>query len=957
MFTGNNQQSHDVVGGVHNRLRLHVPWLILSFGIVLSIVAYFLVRNWEEAMISADFNMFAATHAAAIHREAIRHFDASTSIVGLYDASKEVDRREFRQFSKEILTHHADVQAVMWVPRVSKANSDKLRKEAVQDGLTNFHIHEPNEIESANPNAGMSDYFPVYYVQPEDYNADLLGADLMADSVYRGVLEAARDTGEVTASAPVRLRSNQGSLYGLLLTQAVYHRGMALRSLSDRRAALKGFVLQLFRVPDFVEESLLDSGVLGVDLSVYYEMQSGTRQLIYHRPSLSREDGEDVASTLRNFTGYATALKWETSLDLLGKSWQLVFTPAPKFWSTHPIWRSWVVLGAGLLMSIVLGTYSFRLSRQSIRAESLARNLSSTNNNLEKEIEERARIEAQAVKLSYAIEQSADAVMITDSNGIIEYVNSAFETMTGYSLAETIGMKAGLVKSGQHDSKFYSQLWGAITRGEVFQDVMINRRKDGGIYYEEKTITPLKDRAENITHYIATGKDITERMQTQERLHYLAYYDLLTELPNRLLFLERITHALKSRIGPEHQLAIMCLDIDRFKMINDTLGHGVGDALLRKISTLLQALVGEGDTVARLGGDGFGILFEDMTSPDGLAAQGRRILQAFSQPIHVEGHELYIAASIGIGVYPEDGKDANTLLKNVDAALHRSKDQGGNNIQYYSSEMSSKAFERLSLETSLRRAVEHEEFRVFYQPQVDLVSGKVMGAEALIRWEHPDLGLVSPLEFIPLLEETGLIVPVGEWVLRRACEWAVSQQKHGEMRVSVNLSGRQFRVSDLSDQVTRALTASRLNPELLELEITESVLMQSDKISTANLMALDKLGVRFAIDDFGTGYSSLGYLKRFPIKTLKIDRTFIRDITDDQDDTAIVTAIIAMAHSLKMEVVAEGVETKQQLDYLRRLDCDVIQGYLISRPLPVAEINRFMLRGRQVLDVAHINFR
>ena len=957
MLTGNQQQSHDVVGGAHNRFRLQIPWLILIGGIVLSVAAYFLVRNWEEAIISADFKMFAATHAAAIHREAIRHFDASTALVGLYDASKEVDRQEFRQFAKEILTHHADIQVVMWAPRVTSANVGKLRRQAVQDGLTNFHIREPNEIDSANAAAGASDYFPVYYAQPEESNADILGVDVMADAVYRGVLESARDTGEVTASAPVRLQSNQDSLYGLLLTQAVYHRGASLRSLSDRRAALKGFILQLFRLPDFVEESLLDSGVLGLDLSVYYEMQSGTRQLIYHRPSLSREDGEDVASALRNFTGYATALKWETSLDLLGKSWKLVFSPAPKFWSTHPIWRSWVVLGAGLLMSIVLGAYSFRLSRQSIRAESLARNLSRTNTNLEKEIEERARIEAQAVKLSYAIEQSADAVMITDSNGIIEYVNSAFETITGYSLAEAIGMKAGLVKSGQHDNKFYSQLWSAITRGEVFQDVMINRRKDGGIYYEEKTITPLKDRAGTITHYIATGKDITERMQTQERLHYLAYYDLLTELPNRLLFLERIAHALKSGVGPEHQLAVMCLDIDRFKMINDTLGHDVGDALLRKIATLLQSLVEDGDTVARLGGDGFGILFEGMTTPDGLAARGRKMLEAFAQPMLVEGHELYIAPSIGIGVYPEDGKDANTLLKNADAALHRSKDQGGNNYQYYSSEMSSKAFERLSLETSLRRAVEHEEFRVFYQPQIDLVSGKVMGAEALIRWEHPDLGLVSPLEFIPLLEETGLIVPVGEWVLRRACEWAMSQQKSGEMRVSVNLSGRQFRASGLSDQVKRALTASRLKPELLELEITESVLMQGDKISAANLMALDKSGVRFAIDDFGTGYSSLSYLKRFPIKTLKIDRAFIRDVTDDQDDAAIVTAIIAMAHSLKVDVVAEGVETEQQLDYLRRLGCDLIQGFLISRPLPVAEINRFMARGRQVLDFAHTNIR
>ena len=956
VVAGNQQQSRAVLGSEYSRLRLYAPWLILGVGIVMSIIAYYLVRNWEEAIISADFKMFATTRAAAIHRESIRHIDASTALVGLYDASREVDRQEFRQFAGEVLSHHLDIQAVMWAPRLSPAELGKLQERAAKDGIANLHLHEPNSIGSA-ARAESTDYFPVYYVQPEEPNSGLLGVDLMADTAYRGVLESARDSGGVMASSPVRLRSGRASSYGLLLAQGVYRRGATSGTVTERRAALKGFVLQLFGVADFVQESWRDGADLGLDLSVYYEVGPNTRQLIYFQPSPSRMDDKDIASKLSALNSYATKLSWKTSLDMLGESWKLVFTPAPKFWSTHPIWRSWAVLGAGLLMSIILGTYSFRLSRQSIRAESLARSLTRTNLNLEREIEVRARVEAQAVKLSHAIEQSADAVMITDSNGIIEYVNSAFEQVTGYSFDEAVGKKPNIVKSGRHDDEFYTQLWTTVTSGAVFQDVLINRHKSGELYYEEKTITPLKDRAGNITHYISTGKDITERMQTQERLHYLAYNDLLTDLPNRLLFLERLTHALKNRSGTEHRLAIMCLDLDRFKMINDTLGHEVGDSLLRNVAALLKSLMGEGDTVARLGGDGFGILFEELGSLDSVDAQARKILEACTRPLQVSGHELYIAPSIGIGVYPEDGDDANTLLKNTDVALHRAKDQGGNNYQYYSSDMTSKAFERLSLETSLRRALEHEEFRVYYQPQIDLFSGKVMGAEALLRWEHPELGLINPLEFIPLLEETGLIVPVGEWILRQACQWGMSQQKYGEMRISVNLSGRQFRVSDLDEQVTRALTASRLKPELLELEITESVLMHGDKVSTANLMALDKLGVRLAIDDFGTGYSSLSYLKRFPIKTLKIDRAFIRDVTHDQDDSAIVTAIIAMAHSLKMEVVAEGVETKQQLDFLRRLGCDVIQGFLISKPLPVAEINRFLVRGRQVLDFAHINIR
>jgi len=958
MVSGEQIQHINLTAVKKYRLRLFMPWLIVGAGVVLSLIAYFMVRHWEEAIISAEFKIFADTRAAAIHREAIRHVDASTALVGLYNASHEVDRHEFARFSKDVLSHHGDIQAVMWVPRVPAAQVEQLRRRAKREGMTHLSIHQPNSIGAATGKGGRDDYFPVLYVEPQRSNGGLVGVDLMADSIYRDVLRAARDSGEVTTSPPVRL-SGQGasSPYGLLLAQAVYRNGVPHAGVAERRAALRGFVLQLFSIPAFVQESLQDGAILGLDLGVYYQMQPGARQLIFYRPSLSRDPHGDIAAKLSGFTNYATRLRWETSLDLLGPSLQLVFTPAPKFWSTPPIWRSWAVLGAGLLMSILLGTYSFRLARQSIRAESLARNLSHTNSNLEQEIEGRIRLEAQAVKLSHALQQSADAVMITDGDGVIEYVNTAFERITGYSSAEALGKKPNLVKSGQHDRDFYAQLWDTIKRGEVFQDVLINRHKVGSLYYEEKTITPLKDRAGNITHYISTGKDITERMQTQERLHYLAYNDLLTGLPNRLLFIERLNHALKSHGGMDKRLAVMCLDLDRFKMINDTLGHQVGDALLRNVAALLQSLVAEGDTVARLGGDGFGILFEEEASPDTLADRARKMLGGFTKPFHVEGHELYIAPSIGISVYPEDGDDANALLKNADIALHRSKDQGGNNYQYYSSDMSSKAFQRLSLETNLRRALEQEEFRVFYQPQVNLFTGKVTGAEALLRWEHPDLGLVSPLDFIPLLEETGLIVAVGEWILRHACEWAAAHQKHGEMRVSVNLSGRQFRVPDLADQVTRALNASRLKPQLLELEITESVLMHGDNVSSANLKALDRLGVRLAIDDFGTGYSSLSYLKRFPIHTLKIDKSFIRDVTDDQDDAAIVTAIIAMAHSLKVEVVAEGVETRQQLDFLGRLGCDVVQGYYISYPLPTAEANRFLGRGRRVLDVAYLGAR
>ena len=555
-----------------------------------------------------------------------------------------------------------------------------------------------------------------------------------------------------------------------------------------------------------------------------------------------------------------------------------------------------------------------------------------------KDITERKQAKAQMAKLSNALEQTADSVMITDNTGIIEYVNPAFEDTTGFTRVEAIGKKPNIVKSGKHDLAFYKQLWETILRGEVFRDVLINRKKDGSLYYEEKTITPLKDIQGNITHFISTGKDITERMQTQERLHYLAHHDVLTELPNRVLFMDRLEHALLRARWSQRLVAVLFLDMDRFKNINDTLGHDVGDRMLQAFGARLRECVREGDTVARLGGDEFAIVLEDVANMDDVPATAKKILQAFEQPFHDEGRELFVTGSIGISLHPNDGLDAHTLLKNADTAMYRAKDTGRNNYHFYSADMSAKAFERLALETSLRHALERQEFLLYYQPQVDLDTSKIVGVEALLRWQHPDLGLVSPAEFIPLLEDTGLIVPVGEWVLQAACTQAMDWCKAGFSPISlaVNLSGRQFSTPNLTDVINRVLENTGFDPARLELEITESVIMGNAQETIDTLGTLGKMGIRFAIDDFGTGYSSLSYLKRFPINTLKIDYSFIHDITIDPDDAAIVTTIVAMAHNLNLKVVAEGVETKDEFAFLRACGCDYMQGYLFSRPVPAS---------------------
>jgi len=563
------------------------------------------------------------------------------------------------------------------------------------------------------------------------------------------------------------------------------------------------------------------------------------------------------------------------------------------------------------------------------------------------ELQERRQTESEMVKLSRALEKTADSVVITDRNGVIEYVNAAFVETTGFSRTEVIGQRPSIVSSGRHDQAFYQRLWECILDGRDFRDVLVNKRKDGTLYYEEMTITPLRDALGEITHFVSTGKDITERMQTQEHLHFLAHHDVLTELPNRSLFIERLEHALQQHRRNGRQLAVLFLDLDRFKNINDTLGHEAGDLLLQAVAERLQSCVRNVDTVARLGGDEFTLLVEDVEDSDHLRLVAQKVLSILAEPINLFDHELFVTTSIGIAVCPNDGDDALSLLKHADTAMYKAKESGRNTYHFYSAEMSSRAVARLTLEASLRHAIDRGEFVLHYQPQLDVRSESIVGVEALIRWEKPGDGMVSPDDFIPLLEETGLIVPVGEWVLRTACTQAVNwvSLQPTPIRMAVNLSARQFADPELAARIEQILKETGCPPELLDVEITESMIMHNANAAVAVMQRLRALGIRVAIDDFGTGYSSLSYLKRFPIHTLKVDRSFIRDITEDPDDAAIVQSVVAMAHALKLEVIAEGVETPAQAAFLRGCECDALQGYLYAAPMSAGDFERLIGKG------------
>jgi len=537
------------------------------------------------------------------------------------------------------------------------------------------------------------------------------------------------------------------------------------------------------------------------------------------------------------------------------------------------------------------------------------------------------------------IENSLEGILITDQDANIVSVNPAFSRLTGYRAEEVIGKNPSVLSSGRHGPSFYTALWAKLQQDGHWQGEIWNRRKNGDAYPELLTITAIRDTDGSLTNYAALFSDISTLKENEERIRHLAYYDPLTGLPNRRLLEDRLHVALAHAHRHRLQMAVLFIDLDRFKRINDSLGHQIGDRLLVTIAERLCTSLREDDTVARMGGDEFVVVLSEIDGPDAAAQTAHRLIETLKRPVALEAHELVVTTSIGISLYPADSDSATELIKNADAAMYRAKATGRDSFQLYEPEMNARSLEHLALETSLHRALERGELRLHYQPVVDPVRQRVVGAEALLRWQHPDLGLIAPADFIPLAEESGLIVPIGEWVLRSACRQLAQWQRAGKpgFRVAVNISPRQFRDPGFSAMAERVLRESEMDAFGLTLELTESMLMDDAQETIDLLQRLKRSGFRISLDDFGTGYSSLSYLKRFPIDELKIDRVFIRDIERSADDAAIVSALIGLAHSLRLHVVAEGVETQAQLAFLTTRACDLVQGYHFSRPVPAAE--------------------
>jgi diguanylate cyclase (GGDEF)-like protein/PAS domain S-box-containing protein len=554
-----------------------------------------------------------------------------------------------------------------------------------------------------------------------------------------------------------------------------------------------------------------------------------------------------------------------------------------------------------------------------------------------RDITERVRTDERLRLWSQVLDQSGEGIFICDSQERILIVNKAFQELTGFSSDDALGKTPRILRSGRQDRTFYTDMWKSVSETGAWRGEMWNRRKSGELYAEWLSISAIYGHKGEVTHYIGIFSDITARKQDAEKMSHLAHYDALTDLPNRVLLMDRLNQLTKGAERRKSKVALVFIDLDRFKDVNDSLGHQAGDLLLQTVAKRFSSVMRAEDTLARIGGDEFVAIFQGIHDGQDASIIAKELFTCVAEPVALSGHEVTVTASMGISVYPDDATDGQEMIRNADAAMYQAKGAGRNAYQFYTSDLNQRALEMLSMESGLRRAIERQEFVLYYQPQVDIASGSVVGAEALIRWNHPELGLVMPGKFISIAEERGLIVPIGNWTIDEAARQAAIWQNEGTpIRIAVNVSAVQFRQKDFVEQLANKIQKYGIAPAQLELELTERIIMRDAKTTIDILEKLHKMGVQLSIDDFGTGYSSLNYLRQFPIDKIKIDQSFVKD----ENAGHIVKAVIGLARGFNLKVIAEGVETKEQLELLRERGCDEVQGFLFSPALPPDEFEK-----------------
>jgi diguanylate cyclase (GGDEF)-like protein/PAS domain S-box-containing protein len=823
---------------------------------------------------------------------------------------------DFREMAHAYLDSRPELRSMGWAPRISAQQRNSFEQWAQQAIDPDYHIRRvgAGKILGLAPN--LSEHYPIAFLAPLAGNQHALGLDFSSEPVRLATLARTIASKRPAASEPVTLVQENGDTRGIILLQIINP------AANSPHPGPLGVISLVIEITNYLERTLANVAFSGF-LARMDDVTDATRPI----PMLNTLQRPPQAGD------------YQRNLLLGGRNYLLTLGPTAAYVQQNRGWQSWIVLVGGMLLTGLLGALMLSISGERAQIQALVRER--TRNLRERE----ARLQA-------ILNHAADAILTIAPDGNLVSANAAASRLFGYDIAQMHQLALDRLlplENGDNTGAMLLRLSGHPQNGTEWS----GWHSDGRIF--PLSIAVSRVDLQDELFYVCILHDLTEQRRSQEKIYELAHHDPLTGLANRFTLNLRLEQLLALCRRNQSAMAVLFIDLDHFKKINDSHGHQLGDQVLIHVAQRLRELLRDVDTIARHGGDEFIVILGNNETASAVSIVAKRILDALSQPYQLDNLLLHTGASIGISMFPNDSNDATSLLLHADTAMYAAKAQGRNNFQFFSDAMNAVAKERLLLENRLWLALEQHEFELFLQPQIDLPTGRIIGAEALIRWHHPELGLVPPDRFIPIAEESGLMLPLGEWVLHRAIEILADWYQRGlpPLRLALNLSARQCHIDDLLPSIDRLLASSGISTDALELEITESAAMQDPEQTRALLRGLRQRGIKVAIDDFGTGYSSLSYLKLFEIDRIKIDRSFVKDIETDPNDAVIVNATIALAHSLGLEVIAEGVETEAQSTFLRLHGCDEAQGYFFGRPMPLAEFEKFvLLRLQQTLDNA-----
>jgi diguanylate cyclase (GGDEF)-like protein/PAS domain S-box-containing protein len=933
--------------------------LTLLIGLALTAALFFTVRQFEVTRQNAQFQQNAKLRINAVIgglHDAVAQIEVLNQLFSTFGI---ISREQFHRFTVPLRDRSPQIQALSFQRLIQSA--DRAAYEAAMrrrfPGLTLTEVVNGNAR-----HAGVRDtYLVIDYLEPLFGNESMLGLDTAPMPDWAEARRLSRERGGIAATGILPLLFASGRPDGFRVLSPVFWQGAPIDTAAARQRAAIGEIAAEFRADSLLEPVLQAQG---------FPPQQGLSMLLYATragaaPRLIARYGDARATTAGQVQGRPILPAWlfynhpepvQLNFALANQTLLVEASQAEIFFADGHNASLYALLG-GLLSSALASAYVYSLVSRITTIERVTRERTATleiaNLRLAEDIAQRTQTERGLRLRERVIEVSANAIILCSAQAPeypIEYVNPAFERITGFSAQEALGRSLDFLHGSQQYQGNIEQIHTALREQKEGHALVRHHHKDGSGYWSDLFVAPVQDQSGSVTQFVVAQYDISAAIGYEAEIEYQATHDSLTGLANRNLLRERLNNAIAGAQRRNSSFWVAFLDLDRFKFVNDTLGHEAGDSLLKIVAERLLACVRETDTVARLGGDEFVLVLPDNPEDGTGVAVLTRIMDAVALPIMVQDHEFFLTCSVGVATYPTDGNNAESLTRYADIAMYRTKELGRNAFQFYTAQMNERTLDRLKIEADLRRALERDEFVLHYQPQLSLKTGQIIGMEALVRWNHPTQGMIAPTRFIGLAEDMGLIIPIGAWVLRTACLQTMAWQRAGwpALRVAVNLSPRQFTQQTLVQSITDLLRETGMAPQLLELELTEGTVMNDVDSAIEILRGLKALGVHISIDDFGTGYSSLSYLRRFPIDVLKIDQSFVRELTIDADDAAIVRAVVTLAHSLRLQVIAEGVENDAQLDFLRAEGCDLMQGYYYSPPVDAKQFEHLLRQDRRL---------